>query len=101
METETIQITEQFSEIGTKSLDERKRIVLDAGLESVHAGVSRFKIYEGRNGDVLLRPVVEIPAREAWLFTNKKALASVRRGLEQSAQGKTKALDLRRLAAAK
>ncbi len=41
------------------------------------------------NGDILLRPVVVIPKREAWLFNNPAALASVRRGLAQSAKGET------------
>ena len=31
-----------------------------------------------------------IPASEEWLFKNKRALSSVRRGLEGSAQGKAR-----------
>ena len=31
---------------------------------------------------------VSIPAHEAWLYKNKKALDSVRKGLEEARQGK-------------
>ncbi len=51
------------------------------------SGVSSFKVSEQPGGAFLLEPMVEIPAREKWLFENKTALASVRRGLEQSAKG--------------
>ena len=33
-------------------------------------------------------PQVMTAAREAWLFKNKKALASVRRGIKDAAEGK-------------
>jgi hypothetical protein len=35
------------------------------------------------NGDILLKPMASIPARELWLYQNQDALASVRRGLSQ------------------
>lgn len=41
------------------------------------------------NGDILLRPVVVMHKREAWLFANQDALASVKRGLDQAASGRT------------
>ena len=53
-------------------------------------GVSSFTITERPNGVVLLEPMVEIPAREKWLFENKQALASVQRGLDQSAKGEVR-----------
>ena len=33
-----------------------------------------------KHSDILLKP---IPAQEQWLYKNKEALASVKRGLEQ------------------
>ena len=53
-------------------------------------GVSSFRVSEHSDGGLLLEPMVEIPARESWLFENKPALESVKRGLGQSAKGETK-----------
>lgn len=50
-------------------------------------GVSSFLVSEKPGGGFFLEPMVEIPAREKWLFGNKAALESVRRGLTQSAGG--------------
>lgn len=51
-------------------------------------GVSSFHV--SIDGDrIILEPYAEIPAREKWLFENKSALASVKRGLAQSAARRT------------
>lgn len=52
-------------------------------------GVSSFHV--STDGDrIVLEPYAEVPAREKWLFENREALASVKRGLEASAAGKTR-----------
>lgn len=38
-------------------------------------------------GQIIITPAVAIPAREAWLYENKKALDLVRKGLAQAAAG--------------
>lgn len=53
-------------------------------------GVSSFRVLEQPGGAYLLEPMVEIPARENWLFKNKSALASVQKGLSQSAKGEVR-----------
>ncbi len=53
-------------------------------------GVSSFRVSEQPSGAYLLEPMVEIPASENWLFKNKTALASVRRGIAQSAKGEVR-----------
>jgi hypothetical protein len=44
-----------------------------------------------------LQPVVEIPASEAWLFQNKEAFESVKKGLKDASKGKISKLNLKDL----
>ena len=66
--------------------DSKGRITLGKLAE----GVSSFMVSEHPGGGYLLEPMVEIPAREKWLFENKAALSSVKRGLAQSAKGEVR-----------
>lgn len=47
-------------------------------------GVSGFTVQVDKNHRIILDPLVEIPAREKWLFDNKLALQSVRQGLKEA-----------------
>jgi len=91
----TIHIEDDFEEIESKSVDQRHRLVLPM-IQEVHE-IKRVRVYMNSRGEVLIRPVVEIPAAEIWLYRNKKALASVKRGLEQAAEGKLEELDVESL----
>lgn len=51
-------------------------------------GVSSFHAQVDDKGIITLEPYTEVPSREAWLFKNPEALASVRRGLEDSKAGR-------------
>jgi len=74
--------------------DAKKRVVLPRS--QVRDGVT-YHIYVNDLGQIMLDPQVTIPAYEAWLFDNPDALASVRRGLVDAAEGKTKKVDLNEL----
>lgn len=52
-------------------------------------GVSSFTLKQD-HGRLILEPNIEIPANEKWLWDNKSALNSVKKGLEDSALGNTK-----------
>ncbi len=69
--------------------DAKKRLSLGQVVEEAGA---TYNIYSNRLGQIVLDPVKAIPAYEAWLFENKSALASVKRGLADSAAGRTKNL---------
>lgn len=73
--------------------DERGRVTLGEAAK----GVSSYQASFAPDGTVTLTPMMEIPARERWLWENKKAMAKVRRGLEQSGRGETTPLDLAEL----
>jgi len=71
--------------------DAKKRVVLPR--ISVPEGVT-YHIYSNSLGQIVLDPQVTISASEAWLFNNPDALASVRRGLSDAAQGRVSKVDL-------
>jgi hypothetical protein len=48
-----------------------------------------FNIYRNRLGQLTLDPVKAVPASEMWLYENAQALASVKQGLRESAEGKS------------
>lgn len=51
-----------------------------------------FQVVQDPGGNLVLEPVELVHEREAWLFRNPDALEMVRRGIEQSKQGKGKYL---------
>ena len=65
--------------------DAKKRLSLGEALTDATA----FNIYRNVLGQLILDPVKAIPASEAWLYENPQALASVKRGLRESAEGKS------------
>ena len=74
--------------------DIKKRVVLPNDL--VQEGII-FHIYHNSIGQILLDLQVTIPASEAWLFNNPDALALVRQGLSDAAQGRVSKVDLNAL----
>jgi hypothetical protein len=67
--------------------DSKKRLSLGPALEQ--SGVA-YNVYRNQLGQIMLDPVKAVPAYETWLFANKPALDSVKRGLADSAAGRTK-----------
>ena len=65
--------------------DSKGRIILGKFAKNV----SSFDITEDDQGRIILTPYKEIPLREAWLYENKEALKSVKKGLKDSAAGDT------------
>jgi len=45
-------------------------------------------VEQAENGTLILRPAVTVPSAEAWLWKNKKALASVQAGIEDARRGR-------------
>lgn len=75
----------------TLPLDSRNRICLTQLLPN-DLKVNSYKAYQ--EGDkIILEPMVEVPAREAWLYSNPQALALVLEGLKQAEEGRISSLD--------
>jgi hypothetical protein len=62
------------------TVDSRKRISLTKLLPE--GKVSSVRAYK-EDERIILEPMVEIPAREVWLYENKAALKKVKTGLLQ------------------
>jgi len=67
--------------------DSKRRLTLGKALAGLDDDV-RFDVYRNPSGQIVLDPQVSIPVSEAWLYRNPKALAAVRRGLQEAADGK-------------
>jgi hypothetical protein len=65
--------------------DAKKRLSLGEALQ----GATAYNIYRNPLGQLILDPVKTVPASEMWLYENPEALASVKQGLRESAEGKT------------
>jgi hypothetical protein len=65
--------------------DAKKRLSLGEAL----AEATAYNIYRNPLGQIVLDPVKAVPASETWLYENPRALASVKRGLRESAEGKS------------
>ena len=55
-------------------------------------GISSFRAHRTEDGNIILVPFTEIPAREKWLFDNEAAFGAVKAGLENAAAGQTRSL---------
>lgn len=91
MKTEVLSIKELFFPVDVKPLDGKNRITLGGRIKkalSKKMKVDSFKIFIGSDGDILLRPMANVPSREAWLYDNNKAMAQVAEGLKEAKHGK-------------
>ncbi|RJP19511.1 MAG: hypothetical protein C4527_26765 [Candidatus Omnitrophota bacterium] len=70
--------------ITTRQTDSEDRIYVG----DLARGVKRFRVTCDEERRIILEPE-DIPEREKWLYENPEALASVRRGIQQSKEGKT------------
>jgi hypothetical protein len=71
---------------GTVKPDSKKRVVLPKCTVTKEAVT--YKVYINRCGQIVLDPMVQIPASEAWLYKNPVALKLVEQGLEDIAKGR-------------
>ncbi len=81
MKTEILRDAE-FEPVSEVRIDAKHRITLG----KVGGPVTSFKIYRNAHGQMILDPMVTIPAHEAWLFKNKRATQLVQKGLEDAKQ---------------
>ena len=93
MKKGSIKINDEFQEIDTRSIDSRNRLTIG----ELAGGFNRVRLYKNKLGEILLKPIVEIPASELWLFQNKEALESVQRGIKDLSEGNLSKIDVDKL----
>ena len=71
--------------------DAKTRVTLGKALADLGDDV-HFNIYRNATGQIILDPQVSIPAAEAWLYRNPKAIEAVRRGLDEVGRNKAKTI---------
>ena len=86
-------LDEHFKTVGKITLDSKKRIALSKAVDALRGLFGqdlknvRFEISYNEAGQILLSPETTVPLHEAWLYKNKDALTSVRRGMDEAAHG--------------
>ena len=90
MKKNILKINKEFQELGTRTIDERNRLTLGLLIK----GSKRVRIYKNDHGDLLLQPLVELPASELWVFENEEVIKSLRKGLRDAASGRLSKLNL-------
>ena len=75
----------EFEAVTEARMDSKHRVTLGRMLSDQ---VTSFRVYRNAHGQIILDPMVSVPAHEAWLFKNKRASELVRRGLEDARKGR-------------
>ena len=70
MSGNTLRVEDEFEEIGTRTVDERKRLTLGDLIKDFR----RVRLYRNVRGELFLKPVVEVPASEDHLPVGVVAL---------------------------
>jgi len=76
-------IDQHFIDTKTVSRDSRGRVAIGA-----KGDTKLYQMSQNSVGQILLSPVVQVAAHEAWLLNNPEAMAALRRGLEDVAAGR-------------
>ena len=83
---------EKFKPAGSTTLDSKKRITIgkkileEEPLKSME--IDGFEVFIGDEGDILLKPLVNIPSRELWIHQNPEILKSVQKGIRDIKEGR-------------
>lgn len=80
-------LDEDFKDSKTVQKDSRGRIAIGSVAMS-----EQYRVSRNSHGQILLTPVVQIPEHEAWVWANRDAIESIRRGVEDAAAGRVESI---------
>jgi len=87
--TEDIVRDRLFHDIADARVDAKGRIYLgNLGKESPSGDITLYKVYKNSFGQIILDPLVTVPAHEVWLLKNPKAMKMVAEGWKAAKEGK-------------
>jgi len=93
---QVFEVREVFMLVDTRPLDSKNRITVGGKLQKLMAGrmkIDSYQVLVGKEGDILLRPAVSVPSREAWVYRNPKVIGKIRRGLKEAQESKVEKID--------
>ncbi len=85
-----------FIYVDSKTLDDKNRLSLGKKVQALMVGMAignSMDIYLNSEGYILLRPMIKIPANEAWIWQNEEVRQSFARALEDISAGRTTRVD--------
>jgi hypothetical protein len=74
-----------FRRVASLAPDERGRITLSKLLKQRRNEGTSFAAYVNEAGQIMLDPMMEVPARERWLYESPKAMKALKAGLDSAA----------------
>lgn len=85
---------EKFKPLGISILDSKNRITLGNKITKEiplnDMEIDSFEIFIGDEGDILLRPMANIPSKELWIYQNPNVLKRIQKGLRDAQAGNIK-----------
>ena len=83
-----------FQAVGIRTVDAKKRISLgEKLLKFISKTPEAYKVFIDKEGNILLRPVVTVPADEAWIYQDPKVIGRIRQGFAEAKQGKLEKIE--------
>lgn len=72
----------------TVNMDNKQRICLTRVLsKDERENFSSFRIYR-QKGKIVLEPVAQVPEEDHWIYKDRKALASLMKGIKDAEEGR-------------
>lgn len=75
----------EFEAVTEARLDAKHRVGLGKFIPSQ---VTSVRVYRNAHGQIILDPLVSIPAHETWLLKSRRAARLVQQGLHDAKQGR-------------
>ena len=95
--SEQLNVSDQeFRYIDSKTIDDKNRVSLGKKVQQYIQDIAAGKtldVFINSEGYILLRPMVQIPANEAWIWQNAEVRKSFARAFDDLQAGRTTVVD--------